>query len=105
VVAVLQHSFINSERENDSNLSVTEIFRRAWMIGGKGTWKEVWNFSLMGLYDSVRYSHFAEVSLGRRFFDAWLVTATGNVIDGPSDAPLGVYGKNDSYSLAISRSF
>ncbi|MGZ3775402.1 MAG: hypothetical protein ACXVCN_16880, partial [Bdellovibrio sp.] len=45
LIGILQHSFISSQRKNDSNLSFTEIFRRAWMIGGRATWKEVWNFS------------------------------------------------------------
>ncbi|WP_413944757.1 hypothetical protein [Bdellovibrio sp. HCB-162] len=105
LIAILQHSFISSERENDSNLSYTEIFRRAWMLGGRMTWKEVWNFSLLGLYDQIHGSNYEEVTLGRRFFDAWLVSLTASLIQGPSDTPLGVYEKNDSYTLSVSRSF
>lgn len=105
LIGILQHSYISSERKNDSNLSVTEIFRRAWMLGGKMTWKEVWNFSLLGLYDDVRSSHFIEGSLGRRFFDLWIATFTASSIQGDADTPLGVYEKNDSYSLSVSRSF
>lgn len=105
LIAILQHSFIFSERENDSNLSVTEIFRRAWMLGGRMTWKEVWTFSLLGLYDQTHGSNFEEVSLGRRFSDAWQVSLSASLIQGPNDTPLGVYEKNDSYTLSISRSF
>lgn len=105
LIAILQHSFISSERANDSNFSYTEIFRRAWMLGGKLTWKEVWNFSLLGLYDQTHGSNFEEITLGRRFFDAWVVSVTASFIQGPNDTPLGVYDKNDSYSLAVSRSF
>lgn len=105
LIGILQYSFISSERKNDSNLSYTEIFRRSWMMGGKMTWKEVWNFSLLGLYDEVRSSHFIEASIGRRFFDQWTTTLTAISIQGDSDTPLGVYEQNDSYSLSISRSF
>lgn len=105
LIAVLQHSFIFSGKENESNLSVTEIFRKAWMLGGKLSWHEVWNFSFLGLYDQQRYSTYQEYSLGRRFFDTWSLTASANFIAGTSETPLGVYSKNDSYSLALSRSF
>lgn len=105
LIAVLQHSFIFSEKENESNLSVTEIFRKAWMLGGKLSWREVWSFSFLGLYDQQRYSTYQEYSLGRRFLDTWSLTASANFIAGNSDTPLGVYNKNDSYSLALSRSF
>lgn len=105
LIAILQHSFVNSERSNDSNFSYTEIFRRAWMLGGKMTWKEVWNFSFLGLYDSAHGSHYEEMTLGRRFFDSWNVSVTGDFIQGNSDTPLGVYGDNDSYTLSVSRSF
>ncbi|WP_374080408.1 hypothetical protein [Bdellovibrio bacteriovorus] len=105
LIAILQHAFISSEKENDSNLSYTEIFRRAWMLGGRMTWKEVWNFSLLGLYDQIHGSNFEEVTMGRRFFDAWLISVTASFIQGSSDTPLGVYEKNDSYTLSISRSF
>ncbi len=105
LIAVLQHSFIFSEKENDSNLSVIEIFRNAWMLGGKMTWKEVWNFSFLGLYDVNHSSHFVEFSMGRRFLDQWVFSLTADLIAGSSDTPLGVYEKNDSYTLSLSRSF
>lgn len=105
LIAVLQHSFIFSDRKNDSNLSATEIFRRAWMLGGKMSWKEVWSFSLLGLYDQERYSHYEEISIARKFFDAWNIALTARFIQGDQETPLGVYGKNDSYSLSVLRSF
>ncbi|MGZ3768276.1 MAG: hypothetical protein ACXVCP_12740 [Bdellovibrio sp.] len=105
VIGILQYSFINSERRNESNLSFTEIFRRSWMIGGKMIWKEIWNFSLLGLYDDVRASSFIEASMGRRFFDVWNVSLTATAIQGAPDTPLGVYENNDSYTLSVMRSF
>lgn len=105
LIAVLQHSFLNSEKSNDSNLSMQEVFRRAWMIGGKLSWKEVWNFSFMGLYDSIRESHFEELSVSRRMFDSWTVQLSASFIDGPPDSPLGVYGSNDSAGITVSSSF
>lgn len=105
LIAVLQHSFITAQRTDDSNLSVVEIFRRGWMLGGKLSWKEVWNFSLLSLYDSIHGSHYEELGISRRFFDRWVVNLTGNFIQGPHDTALGVYEKNDSYSLSLSRSF
>lgn len=105
LIAILQHSFIYSEKINDSNFSYTEIFRRAWMVGGRITWKEVWNLSLLSLYDQSHGSHYEEWTLGRRLWDVWLVSLGGSLINGNSDTPLGVYDKNDTYNLSISRSF
>jgi hypothetical protein len=105
LIAILQYSFLDSQKTNDSNISITEIFRRAWMAGGRLTWKEVWNASLLGLYDTVHYSHFLEVTVGRRLFDAWSLSLTADFIAGSSENPLGLYSKNDSYLLTVSRSF
>lgn len=105
LIAVLQHSFLNSEKSNDSNLSMQEVFRRAWMIGGKLSWKEVWNFSFLGLYDSIRGGHFEELSISRRLYDSWTLQLSSSFIDGPSDTPLGVYGNNDSIGVTVSSSF
>ncbi|KHD88775.1 MAG: hypothetical protein OM95_06495 [Bdellovibrio sp. ArHS] len=105
LIAVLQKSFITTEKENDSNLSTTEIFRDAWMIGGRLSWKEVWNFSLLGLYDGLHGSNYEELTLTRRFWDAWNLSLTASLIQGSSETPLGVYEKNDSYTLTLSRSF
>lgn len=105
LIGVLQYSFLNSQKNNDSNLSVTEIFRRAWLLGFKLQWHEVWNFSAQGLIDELHGSSFQEYTIGRRFFDRITVAATADIIEGPSDTPLGVYNKNDSYTLTISASF
>jgi hypothetical protein len=105
LIAILQYSFLDSEKQNDSNISLTEVFRRSWMAGGRLTWKEVWNASVLGLYDTLNYSTFLEMTLGRRFFDAWSVNFTADFIAGSSENPLGVYSKNDSYLLSVSRSF
>ncbi|MDG0816614.1 hypothetical protein [Bdellovibrio svalbardensis] len=104
-IGILQYSFLNTEKENDSNISLTEIYRRAWMAGGRISWKEVWTASLLGLYDSVHYSHFEEISIGRRLFDTWTLNLTADFISGSSENPLGLYNKNDSYRLSLSRSF
>ncbi|MGE5086489.1 MAG: hypothetical protein ACM3MG_09335 [Bacillota bacterium] len=105
LIGVLQYSFLNSQRSNDSNLSATEIFRRSWLLGFKMQWREVWNLSAQGLIDELHGSSFQEYSLGRRFFDRITIAATADFIEGPSDSPLGVYNKNDSYSLTVSSSF
>lgn len=105
LIGILQYSFLNTEKKNDSNLSVTEIFRNTWMLGGRLAWKEVWNASLLALYNQSNSSHLEEISLGRRFFDAWTVSLTADFISGSRETPLGVYSKNNSYTLAISRSF
>ncbi|WP_413292380.1 hypothetical protein ACLSU7_13310 [Bdellovibrio sp. HCB185ZH] len=105
LITILQYSFLDSEKQNDSNISLTEVFRRSWMAGGRLTWKEVWNASVLGLYDTLNYSTFFEMTLGRRFFDAWSVNLTADFIAGSSENPLGVYSKNDSYLLSVSRSF
>ncbi len=105
LIGVLQYSFLDTQKQNDSNLSITEIFRRAWMLGGRLSWGEVWSGSLLALYDDVHSSHFEEISVGRRFFDAWTVSLTADFITGSSENPLGLYNKNDSYRLTVSRSF
>lgn len=105
VIAVLQKSYVSSERANDSNLSTTEIFRDSWMLGGRLSWGEVWSGSLLGLLETRHSSHYGELGLGRRFGDAWLVNVSGRFIAGNPQNPLGVYEKNDSYSLSLSRSF
>lgn len=105
LIGVLQYSFLNTEKTNDSNLSLLEIFRNAWMLGGKMTWKEVWNFSFTGLYNSTTESHYEELILGRRFLDRWTVSFAANIISGEIQNPLGVYNKNDNYQLSLSASF
>lgn len=66
LVAILQYSYINTEKENDSNLSVTEIFRRSWIAGGRFSWGDNWTFTALGLYDSIRFSNFQQYALARR---------------------------------------
>ncbi|WP_413585614.1 hypothetical protein [Bdellovibrio sp. HCB274] len=105
LIAIVQYSFLDTERKNDSNISFTEIFRRAWMAGGRLSWKEVWNASVLGLYDTVHFSNFVEVTLGRRFFDSWNASLTANFISGDIQNPLGLYSKNDAYLLTVGRSF
>jgi hypothetical protein len=104
-IGVLQGSYIRSERENDSNLSYTEIFRKAVMAGGRLTWKEVWNLNFLVLLDTGHQSNYEEITLQRRLYDAWTLALTADFIAGSEDTPLGVYSKNDSYTLSLSRSF
>lgn len=105
LTAVAQYSFVNSERSSDSNLSVNEIFRRAWMAGFRCTIGDAWTATALGLYDTAHYSHFQDLSLARRFFDAWTAQLNATFIAGAPDTPLGVYDRNDQYSLSVSRSF
>ncbi|WP_413290730.1 hypothetical protein [Bdellovibrio sp. HCB337] len=105
LVAILQYAYIKSEKENDSNISVTEIFRRAWMAGGRFSWGDNWTVTALGLYDSLRYSNFQQYSVGRRFFDAWTLQVSAELISGKDITPLGLYNDNDNYRLSLSRSF
>ncbi len=105
LIAILQYAFLNSEKQNDSNIALSEVFRNTWMIGGKMTWKEIWNFSLTGLYDNNHGSNYGELTFGRRFADRWVLSFTTTTIAGKDLAPLGVYNKNDSYSASLSASF
>jgi hypothetical protein len=105
LTAVLQYSYIRDEKENDSNLSVSEIFRRAWMLGGRFAWGDLWTFNALGLYDSLKFAHFQQYSVARRFRDIWTLEASAMFIAGPSDTPLGIYNRNDDFRLALSRSF
>jgi hypothetical protein len=105
LTAVLQHSFVNTERPSESNLSVNEIFRRAWMLGGRMTYGDFWTVTAFALYDSIHYSNSQNLTIARKFKDVWTVEVNGTLISGTPDTPLGVYERNDSYSLALSRSF
>ncbi|MGZ3744432.1 MAG: hypothetical protein ACXWRE_02730 [Pseudobdellovibrionaceae bacterium] len=105
LVGILQYSFINTEKENSSNLSVTEIFRRAWMAGGRFNWGDSWSFTALALYDSLRYSHFEQFAIARRIADTWTLQFSGEFIAGHEETPLGVYNDNDNYRLSLSRSF
>lgn len=105
LVAILQYSFIDTQVANDSNMSVTEIFRRSWMAGGRFSWGDNWTVTALGLYDSLRYSTFQQYSIARRFLDAWTLQLSAEFIAGRADTPLGVYEDNDNYRLSLSRSF
>ncbi|HWU44211.1 MAG TPA: hypothetical protein VN132_12255 [Bdellovibrio sp.] len=105
MITVLQYSFLHTEKVNDSNISVMEIFRRAWMFGARLTWREVWMASLFALYDQVHSSHTEQLQIGRRFFDVWTANLSANYISGSIQNPLGLYEKNDSYGFNLSRSF
>lgn len=105
LIGIIQYSFLDTQKKNDSNLSLTEIFRRAWMIGGRLSWREVWSASLLALYDDVHASHFEEITVSRRFYDAWTLSLSADYITGSIENPLGLYNKNDSYQLSLSRSF
>lgn len=105
LVGILQHSFIGTEKENDSNLSVTEIFRRAWMLGGRFSWGDHWTATALSLYDTLRFSNFQQYAVARRIHDTWTLQASAELISGHEDTPLGVYNDNDNYRLSLSRSF
>lgn len=105
LVAILQYSYIKSEKENDSNVSVTEIFRRAWMAGGRFSWGDHWTFTALALYDSLRYSNFQQYILARRLQDTWTLQASAELFTGRDDTPLGLYNDNDNYRISLSRSF
>jgi len=105
LTAILQYSFINTQIDNDSNLSVTEIFRRSWMAGGRFSWGDNWTITALGLYDAVRYSNFQQYAIARRLFDVWTLQASAELISGHAYTPLGVYNDNDNYRLSLSRSF
>ncbi len=104
-IGILQHSFIASERANDSNISLVEVFRSAYMAGGRLSWSDVWTARFLALYDSKKFSHFAEVGISRRFNDTWTLDLSSRLLNGPDDSTLGTYRKNNSYTLALSRSF
>lgn len=105
LITILQHSFINSERNSDSNFSVKEIFRRAWMLGGRLIWKDTWTFSFLGLQETLHLSHYEEISIAHRLQDHWNISLMANLISGPKDTALGVYHNNSSVSFSVSRSF
>jgi hypothetical protein len=105
LVAVLQYSYIRDQKENDSNLSILQVFRRAWMLGARFSWGDNWTATVSGLYDSLNYSSFQEYSVGRRLFDTWTLQASADFIAGHDYTPLGIYNSNDYYGLSISRSF
>lgn len=105
LVALLQYSFIHSQKQNDSNLSVQEIFRRAWMAGGRFSWAENWTLMAMALYDTQRYTHFQQYSLARRIQDTWTLQGSAEFFAGAADTPLGVFGNNDNYRLTLTRTF
>ena len=105
VIGVVQYSWLNTQKANDSNISITEIFRRAWMLGIRAQWHEVWTMNLLGLYDTVHSSHFEEITIGRRFYDTWTASVTADFFNGSIENTLGLYDKNDSVAISLSRSF
>lgn len=105
LVALVQYSFIDTEKENDSNVSVTEIFRRSWMAGGRFSWGDNWTVTVLGLYDTLRSSNFQQYAVARRLFDVWTLQASAEIINGNPTTPLGVYNENDNYRLSLSRSW
>jgi len=105
LVAILQYSFISNEKENESNLSVTDIFRRSWMAGGRFSWGDNWTVTALGLYDTNHFSQFQQYTIARRFLDAWTLQLSAELIAGDPSTPLGVYNENDNYRLSLSRSW
>jgi len=105
LVAVLQYSVIRDQKEDNTNLSVADIFRRAWMLGGRFTWNEVWTFHALGLYDTLKYTHYQDFALTRRLWDQWTAEVGVMFIEGASDTPLGIYNKNDHSRFSIGTSF
>jgi hypothetical protein len=105
LLTVLQYSYIQDQKENDSNFSVNDIFRRAWMLGGRFSWGELWTVNALGLYDTLKFTHFQQFSIARRLQDIWTLELSATAIAGSSDTPLGIYNRNDDYRLALSSSF
>lgn len=105
LVAIVQYSFIDAEKESESNLSVADIFRRSWMAGGRFSWGDNWTITALGLYDTLKFSNFQQYSIARRFFDAWTLQLSAELISGEPTTPLGVYNENDNYRLSLSRSW
>jgi hypothetical protein len=104
ITAVLQHAFVNTERKNESNLSVNEIFRRAWMAGARIAYGDLWTVTAFALYDSIHFSNSQDITIARKFNDAWTIEVNGIAISGAPDTPLGVYDRNDSITLSLARS-
>lgn len=105
LIAVLQYSFINGENLRESNLSVNNIFRRAWMVGGHFTWGDLWTATAFGLYDSHHHSHLLQYTLARRLWDVWTLQGSAEFIAGAPETALGIYRANDNYRLSLKRSF
>lgn len=105
LTAILQHSFLLTDKQNDSNISLLGIFHDAWMIGGRVDWHDIWNSNFLLLFDNIHSSHLEEFSISRRLFDTWSLNFTATFISGSNHDPLGIFNKNQSTKLSLSRSF
>lgn len=96
LISILQYSTIRREISDAGNdmSSLGKFFDNNWMLGGKYLWKDTDSVTLFGSYDSITYSSVYDLKYEKKLSDRYRVGFSYTSIEGPVQAPLGLYSKN-----------
>jgi hypothetical protein len=99
--AVLQGAWTRAP-ESASLISVRDIFNQTVLFGLRAPIGEKWTTMLSGFKTTRDSSYYAKAEAGYRFSDHWRVDGSLELLDGPAETLLGVFGGNDRVMLSMS---
>jgi len=98
---VLQGAWVRAP-ESTSLISVRDVFNQTVLFGLRAPMGEKWTAMLSGFKGTHDSSYFARVEAGYRYNDHWRIDGALELLDGPAESLLGVFGANDRASLTLS---
>ena len=101
LTGVLQYADVRVP-ESNSLLSVRDLFDQALLGGLRATFGDDWTLFVSGFYSSKTKSAFEKVDLSYRLSEHWKLSGAVELLDGPEDSLLGVYGRNDRAYVGVS---
>jgi len=104
LTGVLQWSMVHHP-EGVGLLSIADIFDKSVLYGLRVPMGESWLVFVSGFYSTIDQSTYEKIEIGYRFNDHWRIDAGVELIDGPGESLLGIYGQNDRATIAVSAFF
>lgn len=99
--AVLQGAWTRAP-ESASLISVRDVFNQTVLFGLRAPLGEKWTTMLSGFKTTKDSSYYAKLEAGYRFSDHWRIDGAVELLDGPAETLLGVFGPNDRAMLSLS---
>lgn len=101
VTALLETAFVRAP-ESQSLFSIRDVFNRAVLFGLRYPMGENWTTMISGFKSTRDTSYFAKAEVGYRWSDHWRTDFAVELLDGPPQTLLGVFGENDRAYVTLS---
>lgn len=88
--------------ESASLISVRDIFNQTVLFGLRAPLGEKWSAMISGFKTTKDSSYYAKIEAGYRYSDHWRFDGSVDLLDGPAETLLGVFGANDRLMLSMS---